>query len=72
MTQFRRFFPFENGKDSTVDDRKLGIREDEAVTHGISSNGPWAMSSGQDVHKALFLLARASPATQSGMLNGDS
>jgi RNA-directed DNA polymerase len=33
--------------------RKLGIREPEAVTHGISSKGPWVMSSSQAVHEAL-------------------
>jgi len=33
--------------------RKLGIREHEAVTHGISSKGPWVMSSSQAVHQAL-------------------
>lgn len=35
--------------------RKLGIHEDEAVTHGISSKGAWVMSSSQVVHKALSL-----------------
>lgn len=35
--------------------RKLGIKEKEAVTHGISSKGPWVMSSSQAVHKALSL-----------------
>ncbi len=34
---------------------KLGIRKDEAVTHGISSEGPWVMSSSQAVHEALSL-----------------
>ncbi len=33
--------------------RKLGIREHEAVTHGITSKGPWVMSSSQAVHQAL-------------------
>lgn len=33
--------------------KKLGIREKEAVTHGISSKGPWVMSSSQAVHEAL-------------------
>ena len=33
--------------------RKLGIREHEAVTHGISSKGPWVMSASQAVHQAL-------------------
>lgn len=35
--------------------RKLGVREDEAVTHGVSSKGPWVMSSSQAVHQALSL-----------------
>lgn len=33
--------------------RKLGIRDDEAVTHGCSSKGPWTMSSSRAVHEAL-------------------
>ena len=33
--------------------RKLGIREHEAVTHGVSSKGPWVMSASQAVHEAL-------------------
>jgi len=33
--------------------RKRGIREHEAVTHGVSSKGPWVMSSSQAVHQAL-------------------
>jgi RNA-directed DNA polymerase len=33
--------------------RKLGIREHEAFTHGISSKGPWVMSGSQAVHQAL-------------------
>jgi RNA-directed DNA polymerase len=33
--------------------KKLGIREHEAVTHGISSKGPWVMSASQAVHQAL-------------------
>jgi RNA-directed DNA polymerase len=33
--------------------RSLGIREDEAVTHGCSSKGPWVMSSSRAVHGAL-------------------
>lgn len=33
--------------------RKLGIGEDEAVTHGVSSKGPWVMSASQAVHEAL-------------------
>ena len=35
--------------------RKLGIKEDEAVTHGCSSKGPWVMSSSQAVHEALSI-----------------
>ena len=33
--------------------KKLGIREHEAVTHGISSKGPSVMSASQAVHQAL-------------------
>jgi RNA-directed DNA polymerase len=33
--------------------RKLGIREHEAVTHGVSSKGPWVLSASQAVHEAL-------------------
>ena len=33
--------------------RKLGIGEHVAVTHGISSKGPWVMSSSRAVHQAL-------------------
>ena len=32
--------------------RRLGIREHEAVTHGVSSKGPWVMSASQAVHQA--------------------
>lgn len=35
--------------------RQLGIQEDEAVTHGSSSKGPWVMSASQAVHQALSL-----------------
>ena len=35
--------------------RKLGIREDEAVTRGVSSKSPWVLSSSQAVHEALSL-----------------
>ncbi|MFM9962281.1 MAG: group II intron maturase-specific domain-containing protein, partial [Planctomycetaceae bacterium] len=35
--------------------RKLGVKEDEAVTHGVSSKGPWVMSASQAVHQALSL-----------------
>jgi RNA-directed DNA polymerase len=33
--------------------KRLGIREHEAVTHGVSSKGPWVMSASQAVHEAL-------------------
>jgi RNA-directed DNA polymerase len=33
--------------------RKLGISDDEAITHGCSSKGPWVMSSSRAVHEAL-------------------
>ncbi len=33
--------------------KKLGIGEHEAITHGISSKGPWVMSSSYAVHAAL-------------------
>jgi RNA-directed DNA polymerase len=33
--------------------RKLGIGEHEAITHGMSSKGPWVLSSSQAVHQAL-------------------
>ena len=33
--------------------RKLGVREHEAVTHGVSSKGPWVMSASRAVHQAL-------------------
>ena len=32
---------------------KLGVREHEAYTHGMSSKGPWVLSSSQAVHQAL-------------------
>jgi len=33
----------------------MGIQEDEAVTHGCSSKGPWVMSSSRAVHEALSI-----------------
>ena len=33
--------------------RKLGVREHEAWTHGMSSKGPWVLSHSQAVHQAL-------------------
>ena len=35
--------------------RKLGVRRDQAVTHGFSSKGAWVMSSSQAVHEALSI-----------------
>jgi RNA-directed DNA polymerase len=35
--------------------RRLGVKEDEAVTHGCSRKGPWVMSSSRAVHEALSL-----------------
>ena len=35
--------------------RKLGVRRDQAVTHGFSSKGPWVMSSSQAAHEALSI-----------------
>ena len=35
--------------------RKLGVREHEAVTHGVSSKGPWVMSASQTVHQTLSI-----------------
>ena len=34
---------------------RLGIGQGESITHGISSKGPWVMSSSQAVHAALSL-----------------
>jgi hypothetical protein len=33
--------------------KKLGIADREAITHGISSKGPWVMSSSRAVYAAL-------------------
>ena len=36
--------------------RRLGVKDDEAVTHGSSSRkGPWTQSSSKAVHEALSL-----------------
>jgi RNA-directed DNA polymerase len=43
----------------------LGIREKEAVTHGVSSKGPWVMSASQAVHQALSV----DHLTESGLAN---
>ena len=49
---------------------KLGIRKDEAVTHGVSSKGPWVMSSSQAVHEALSLAGPAAQARSQNSLKG--
>ena len=35
--------------------RKLGVREREAVTHGVSSKGPWVMSKTEAMHIAITI-----------------
>ena len=35
--------------------RKMGVREREAVTHGISSKGPWVMSKTEAMHIAITI-----------------
>ena len=35
--------------------RKMGVQEDEAVTHGCSSKGQWVISSSRAVHEALSI-----------------
>ncbi|MEZ6122889.1 MAG: hypothetical protein R3C49_06895 [Planctomycetaceae bacterium] len=35
--------------------RQLGVKKDEAVTHGCSRKGPWTLSSSKAVHEALSL-----------------
>ena len=35
--------------------RKMGVQEDEAVTHGCSSKGQWVISSSREVHEALSI-----------------
>ncbi len=44
---------WKNGRTRVANLRKLGIREHEAYTHGMSSKGPWVLSSSQAVHQAL-------------------
>ena len=43
--------------------RQLGVRRDQAMTHGYSSKGPWVMSSSQAVHEALSITVPAAPGT---------
>jgi RNA-directed DNA polymerase len=45
--------------------RKLGVRRDQAVTHGMSSKGAWVMSSSQAVHEALSIVYL----TQTGLVS---
>ena len=35
--------------------RRLGVKDDEAVTHGSSCKSPWTQSSSKAVHEALSL-----------------
>ena len=44
---------WKNGRTRVANLRKLGVREPEASTHGMSSKGPWVLSSSQAVHQAL-------------------
>jgi RNA-directed DNA polymerase len=44
---------WKNGRTRAAALLKLGVREHEAYTHGMSSKGPWVLSSSQAVHQAL-------------------
>jgi RNA-directed DNA polymerase len=44
---------WKNGRTRVAALRKLGVAEHEAYTHGMSSKGPWVLSSSQAVHQAL-------------------
>ena len=44
---------WKTGRTRAVNLMKLGIAEHEAFTHGMSSKGPWVLSSSQAVHQAL-------------------
>jgi RNA-directed DNA polymerase len=44
---------WKNGRTRVANLRKLGVSEHEAKTHGMSSKGPWVLSSSQAVHQAL-------------------
>ena len=55
---------WKNGRTRVAALMKLGIGEHEAWTHGMSSKGPWVLSSSQAVHQALskaLLEARGLP-----------
>jgi RNA-directed DNA polymerase len=55
---------WKNGRTRAANLMKLGIAEHEAFTHGMSSKGPWVLSSSQAVHQALstaLLEARGLP-----------
>ena len=44
---------WKNGRTRAAALMKLGVPEHEAFTHGMSSKGPWVLSSSQAVHQAL-------------------
>ncbi len=44
---------WKTGRTRAANLMKLGIAEHEAFTHGMSSKGPWVLSSSQAVHQAL-------------------
>ena len=44
---------WKNGRTRVKNLMKLGVPEHEAYTHGMSSKGPWVLSSSQAVHLAL-------------------
>jgi RNA-directed DNA polymerase len=44
---------WKNGRTRAANLMKLGVAEHEAYTHGMSSKGPWVLSSSQAVHQAL-------------------
>jgi RNA-directed DNA polymerase len=44
---------WKNGRTRVAALMKLGVAEHEAYTHGMSSKGPWVLSSSQAVHQAL-------------------
>jgi RNA-directed DNA polymerase len=55
---------WKNGRTRVKNLMKLGVPEHEAKTHGMSSKGPWVLSSSQAVHQALstaLLEARGLP-----------
>jgi hypothetical protein len=44
---------WKNGRTRVANLMKLGVSEHEAYTHGMSSKGPWVLSSSQAVQQAL-------------------